>query len=209
MIGVFGGTFDPIHIGHLRSVIDLRQRLSLQRVHMMPCHQPPHRPQPVASAAQRMAMLQLALQHEPGLIADRRELDRDGPSYTVLSLQELRQHYPDQALLLIMGSDAFASFEQWHQWQQILQLAHLVVVQRPDAVINVASNSPLRQHLIDDPADYQQQASGAIWHCRLPQWPLAATEIRAAIAAGHSIRYLVPQPVQDYIQQHRLYHHKG
>ena len=207
MIGLFGGTFDPVHIGHLRSAIELRERLGLEQVRLIPCHQPVHRDQPLADSAHRLAMLRAAVAGEPGLVVDDCELQRQAPSYTVHTLATMRQRFGQQPLLWVLGEDAFAGLETWYQWQQLPALAHLVVLRRPGSQ---APLPPAVQALSDrlgttDPAPLGQQPAGLIWHCQLPQWPVAATALRQALAAGRSIRYLVPEPVWHYIQEQALY----
>ncbi|PPD32864.1 MAG: nicotinic acid mononucleotide adenylyltransferase, partial [Methylomonas sp.] len=128
MIGIFGGTFDPVHYGHLRSALEVKELFGLDEVRLIPCYQPPHRDQPKASATMRLQMLQQAINHEPGLVVDSRELNRAGPSYMVDTLKSLREEFSEQTLLLFIGSDAFENLTSWHRWQQLFDYAHLVVL---------------------------------------------------------------------------------
>ena len=124
-IGILGGTFDPIHFGHLRSGLEVYESLEFEHIRLIPCGVPPHRELPIASNEQRLAMMRLAVEDNTKLIVDQRELQREGPSYTVDTLLELRQEFPDTPLCLIIGSDAFLGLDSWHQWKKIPQLAHL------------------------------------------------------------------------------------
>ena len=134
-IGVYGGTFDPIHYGHLRPALDVMTRLDLQEVRFIPCYQPVHREQPGTSAEDRCAMIALAIANQPRFKLDKRELVRQGPSYMVDTLaslrQEMMQHTPSPGLVLMMGLDAFKHFLSWHEWQKILTLAHIALMHRP------------------------------------------------------------------------------
>ena len=131
-IGVFGGTFDPIHIGHLRMALELKEQLGLDEMRLLPCHQPPHRDAPQVSSAQRAEMLRIALHDCPELQLDERELRRDKPSYTYDTLMELRAELGDDvSLVLCMGADAFSGLPNWYCWQELIRLAHLVVIARP------------------------------------------------------------------------------
>ena len=130
-IGIFGGTFDPIHYGHLRTALELKTLLDLERVHIVPCADPPHRTAPMSDGALRLRMVQAAIRDEPGFVADDRELKRAGVSYTIDTLASFRAELPGRSLCLLLGMDAFLSLPQWHRWQDLLELAHLVVAHRP------------------------------------------------------------------------------
>ena len=130
-MGIFGGTFDPIHYAHLRTAFELQQALRLKEIRFLPAGNPPHRDQPVADAQLRLKMVELATAGQAGFVVDDREVRKEGPSYSVETLGELRHEYPDRSLCLIVGMDAFLSLPKWHQWQELLQLAHLVVAHRP------------------------------------------------------------------------------
>ncbi len=206
-IAVFGGTFDPVHIGHLRSAVELREQLGCDQLRLIPARVPPHRPQPAASAEQRLRMLRLAVADEPGLVVDDRELRRDGPSYTYDTLRELRAELgADCSLALVMGADACAALDGWHRWRELFELAHLVVMARPDAQLPATGivADELRPRLRTATA-LDTDTAGAVVCMTLTPLPISATAIRTQIAAGRSPRYLLPDDVWRYILQHHLY----
>lgn len=205
MIGIRGGTFDPIHIAHLRATLEVAEALSLQQVRLIPGNIPPHRPQPLATASQRLAMLKEAINDHDLFIADERELQREGASYTVDTLRSLRKALgSEQSLCLIIGMDAFLSFTQWHQWEAILTLAHLVVTSRPDYTAQPLQGWASALHT-ENVQDLQGQPAGKLFFIETTSLAISATYIRQQRAKGESIRYLVPAAVYDYIQQHQLY----
>lgn len=206
-IAVLGGTFDPIHIGHLRSALELRDQLELDEVRLMPAHVPPLRDMPGATSEQRLAMVRLAIAEEPGLLADARELQRSGPSYTVDTLASLRAEMgPDAVLCFALGSDAFAGLDRWQNWPQLLGLAHLLVLRRPGE--ELPTSGPVatlwQQHRVA--ADQlAARPAGSIVALTLTQLPVSATAVRALISSGRSPRYLLPDSVWHYIRKHGLY----
>lgn len=210
-IGIFGGTFDPVHFGHLRPALELGEALGLERVHLIPCHIPPHRGEPHASAEQRCAMLQLAIAGEPGLVLDRRELERPGPSYMVDTLSSLRAQFGQgRPLCLIIGTDAFLGLPNWYHWQELLQLAHIVVAHRPGWSLEPQHLDPalrevLQRRRLDTVQGLHGAAAGGVWLQAVTQLDISATVIRRLIAGGHSANYLLPQPVWDYIRRQDLY----
>ncbi len=208
VIAVMGGTFDPVHNGHLRSALELKELLALNEVHLVPCHQPPHRQQPGRTSQQRLDMLQLAVCEEQGLCIDDRELRQDQSSYSVLTLQSLRDELGEDAVICwAMGIDAFAHFTRWHQWQRILQLANLVVMTRPGSELDSASEEArLWQDLQLDSTELAMHPYGRIIPVRLPsQLEISATYIRQQLAAKRSVRYLLPEAVLRYIADNDLY----
>lgn len=210
-LAVLGGTFDPVHHGHLRSAVELREQLGLDEVRLMPARRPPLRGEPGATAEQRLAMVEAAILGEPGLAVDGRELQRSGPSYTVDTLAELRSELGSEAVLCFaLGGDAFAGLDRWHDWQRLLELAHLVVMQRPGAVLPDAGPVAelLQRHRLA-PDQLHRRPCGGIAVLGVTQLPIAATDLRALIAAGRSPRYLLPDPVWQQIRQHALYGHPG
>ncbi len=207
-VGVFGGTFDPIHCGHLRSALELSERLELAQLRLMPCATPPHRQSTDCTAPQRAAMVELAVAGESRLVCDTRELQRSGPSYTIDSLIELRQELGEQtSLSLIMGCDALLDIGSWHRWKEILDWAHVVVIARPGW--QLPEHGPVAQWIEDNrlsAADgIKQRAAGGILIEELRPLTISSTEIRAMLGSGRSVRYLMPESVLDYIEQHRLY----
>lgn len=206
-IGIFGGTFDPIHIGHLRIALEIKQQLQLDEMCLLPCYLPPHRPTPGASASQRVDMLEIALQGCKELHLDKRELQRDKPSYTYDTLCELRAEVGEQvSLCLCMGMDSFATLDTWHNWDQLLQLAHIVVVARPGWFLpESGAVADLLQSCRADSTVISQQAAGAIVLLEQRLLPISATDIRAQIRSGNSPQFLVPDGVWNYIRSNALY----
>jgi len=193
-IGVLGGTFNPIHNGHLRLALEIYERLSLAQVRLIPSAQPPHRTIPNVSSQLRLEMVQAAIAGVTGLTADDRELQRDGPSYMVDTLLSLRAEYPDNPLCLILGSDAFMNLNSWYQSKQIINLAHIIVVRRPNTVLTIQDLNQLHT-----------SKAGKIWVEELPDMAISATQIRDLIAAGNNPNYLLPLAVLDIINHNRLY----
>lgn len=209
MIGIFGGTFDPVHYGHLRPALELLESLPLQEVRLIPCAVPPHRDPPVATSEQRLAMLRLAVEGVAGLVVDERELKRGGPSYMVDTLYSLRQEMGEIPLCLLLGSDAFLGLPEWHQWQQILQLAHIVVAHRPGWQVDAHKKSELSELLkereVTSARLLSESSSGQILLHPVTPLDISATTIRQLVRAGKSGRFLTPDKVWEYIQSNELY----
>lgn len=206
-IGIFGGTFDPIHIGHLRMALELKQQLGLDEMRLLPCHKPPHRKAPQVSSAERAAMLNIALQDCSELSIDLRELEREKPSYTYDTLLELRAELGDSAsVVLCMGADAFAGLSRWHAWRELIHLAHIVVVARPEWSIPDAGEVSefLKAHQ-GDVSCLSESLSGSVVLQSLRLLPISATDIREQISRGESVQFLVPDAVWNYIQAKKLY----
>lgn len=207
-IGIFGGTFNPVHYGHLRSALELVERLGLAQMRLMPCAMPPHREAPACSAAHRSAMVELAVTGEASLVCDSRELERNGPSYTVDSLTELRREFgTGRSLCLVMGCDAVLQIATWHRWRELLELAHIVVIARPGWQLPATGPVAdwLAAHALEQSAQLRERPAGGILVEELRPLDISSTEIRAMLAAGRSARYLLPEPVLDYIRDHSLY----
>lgn len=209
LIALLGGTFDPIHIGHLRAATEVAQALRAQ-VRLLPARIPPHRPQPVASAGQRLQMLQIALAGSEGLCADDRELRREGPSYSFDTLSEFRREFgPQRPLALIVGADAFAAFNHWHRWQEIFGLAHVVVLERPGAATAPDWPAELKAEVdarhCDEVSELSRSGSGCLCQLAIPALAISATSVRAALARGASARWLVPDAVLEHIERTGLY----
>ncbi|MFO7594281.1 MAG: nicotinate-nucleotide adenylyltransferase [Pseudomonadota bacterium] len=209
-VGVFGGTFDPIHFGHLRPALELTERLSLQRMLLIPCSVPPHRSQPQANVEQRLAMLQRAVAGESALQIDERELQRSGPSYMVDTLASLREELGDTPLCLCLGVDAFLGLPGWDRWRQLLDLAHIVIAHRPGWQLDEKSMKGELGELLSsrrkrDVSAIAGQKAGAILLQPVTQLAISATAIRRTIREGHSARYLLPDAVWQYILEQKLY----
>lgn len=206
-VGILGGTFDPIHHGHLRLALELYEALDLKQVRLIPLATPPHRLAPIAPARLRLAMLEAAIGNEPALLADDRELRRQGPSYTVDTLSDLRRELADIPVCLLLGMDAFAALHTWHRWQQLIGLTHIVVASRSEAYLPVtgAVMDLFERHKTTDLQDLQRMPAGRIVLQPIPVLDISASRIRALIARGRNPRYLLPEPVIALINQHNLY----
>lgn len=214
-VGVFGGTFDPIHLGHLRLAEEARDSLGLDHVRLIPSGQPPHRDAPTTPAEDRLAMVHLATAGNPGLVVDEGEVRAPRKSYTVPTLERLRAEMgPLRPLVLILGADAFEGLPTWHRWEALFDLAHIAVANRPgfaphgrrwpgvsSAVLDVACKA----RLASDPAALAASPAGRVMALDMTPLAISASLIRDLLRTGHSPRYLLPEAVLDYIQTHRLY----
>ena len=208
MLGVLGGTFDPVHCGHLRTALDVVEALGLPELRLVPLRHAVHRAQPQAPAALRLAMLRAAVADEPRLVVDDRELRRDAPSYTVLTLESLRaDRGSDEPICLLVGVDAYAEFLTWHRPDDILRLAHLVVMQRPGAALPddraLAAFTALRR--TEDRRALRSAPAGRILFLPVTQLGIAATDLRERLCAGRSVRWLVPDAVLAILERERPY----
>ena len=205
-LGVLGGAFDPVHIGHLRGAIAVREHLGLERVDLLPAAQSPLKNAATVTAADRLAMLEAAVRGVPGLGIDARELAREGPSYTVDTLIELRREVGQVLpLIWIVGTDILPALPRWSRWQQLLELAHLVILERPGADSPpLAVTQWLDQHRIDQNA-LLTSAAGGVMTLDQPVLDIASSDIRALLAAGRDPRFLLPDVVMEYITQHKLF----
>ena len=210
-IGVFGGTFDPVHNGHLRTALEVAELLALDELRLVPSNMPPHREAPVATGAERLRMLQLAADANPGFLVDDLELVRGGASYTIETLRAVRAEAGPQArLCLLIGLDAFVRIDTWKEWRQLLDHAHIVVMQRPGAALGLTGEMAqwAQAHLAADPQDALGGAAhGSILRLGLTQLAVSATQIRELFATGRSPRYLLPDAVLDYARENRIYHY--
>lgn len=204
MIGIMGGTFDPIHFGHLRTALEIAQSCGMGQVRFIPGRVPPHRPQPQATAEQRWQMVQLAIADEARFVADRRELERVGNSYTVDTLSSLRDELGgDVPLAFVLGMDAFLAFRSWHRWQDIMQMAHLVVMSRPGYAPD--PTDWYGKLLAETTCQLRGTAGGRVTFLSVTQLDISATAIRTACKRGSSVRYLLPEAVRCYMQAQGLY----
>ena len=206
-IGILGGTFDPIHYGHLRPAQEVQHALGLSEVRLIPAANPPHRHPPVATAAQRLRMVELAAADFPGFIVDDREIVRGGLSYTVPTLESLRRESGERPLCLLLGMDAFDGIETWHQWRRLPELAHLVVMTRPGWTFptDAALAAWARERVARAPDELIQTGAGKIYFQAVGPQDISATRIREAIARGESVSAWLPPEVLEYIRANRIY----
>jgi nicotinate-nucleotide adenylyltransferase len=205
---IYGGTFDPVHHGHLRLAVELREQLKVPEIALVPCHIPPHRESPGASSDRRLELLRLAIMEEPGLAVDGRELNRQGTSYTADTLRQIRQEIgSDEPLAMVVGTDSFAGFDRWREWECIPELAHIIVVVRPGYAISPESAPAelMAARAASAISDLHDSSSGRILALELPLMDISATAIRQRIGDGRSPRYLVPDSVWRRICEFGLY----
>lgn len=210
-IGILGGTFDPIHYGHLRLAEEARARLGLQQILLIPAGQPAHRRPPVAAGRHRLAMVRLAVEGNPSLEVDTAEIDSLQPSYTVPTLERLRAGVGMQrSLVLVLGADAFLGLPSWHRWRELFGLAHLAVATRPGHDLDAGAMpadlaGEFGQRLAPGREALAASAAGRVLPFAITPLDISATVIRQTLAAGGSVRYLLPDATLDYIHQHSLY----
>jgi nicotinate-nucleotide adenylyltransferase len=206
-VGVFGGTFDPIHFGHLRTAFEVLQAVRLREVRFVPAGDPPHRDPPRVDAVQRLEFVRAAVAEQPGFIVDDREIRRSGRSYSVLTLEELRAELPATPLCLIVGMDAFVGLPAWHRWQELLELAHVVVAPRPgwEAPAAGVLGDLLAERGVDAAEALHNALAGRILIQPVTQLEISSTELRDLLAAGRDPRYLVPDSVRALIRAHHSY----
>lgn len=209
-IGLLGGTFDPIHHGHLRLAEELGEQLGLDCVRFLPTGTPPHRGQPRAPAAHRLAMVKLAIADNPRFILDEHEIHKTEACYMADTLAELRAELgPDHPIVLFLGADAFAGLESWHDWRRLFGLAHFAIAERPgchlDRAMPPALADEFSARVCHLPADLAATPAGRVCRLAITQLDISASLIRELVGQGRSARYLLPAPVLDYIQQNHLY----
>lgn len=204
MIGIYGGTFNPVHYGHLRTALEVKELFALQQLRLIPCRLPAHRQRPEVDAEMRLAMLNLACADTPDFYVDRRELDREGPSYMVDTLASLRREHPHTGMLLFIGLDAFAGLTGWHRWQRLFDYAHIVVMTRPQCAVPELP-AFLQQRMCVSRDSLRQETAGLLFFQAVTALDISATAIRGLIAAGRNPKFLLPDAVISYIRRHQLY----
>lgn len=206
---LFGGTFDPVHYGHLKPVEALAGQVGLKKVTLLPNNVPPHRPQPEASPEQRVEMVRLAIAGNALFDLDRREMQRDTPSWTIETLAELRaERGTDQPLAFIIGQDSLLSLHKWHRWEEILTLCHLLVCRRPGYAIKMETPDLqrwLEEHQAASAKTLHQRPYGKVFLAETPLISISATEIRTRLHQGQSCDDLLPSAVSAYISDAGLY----
>jgi len=212
MIGLFGGTFNPIHFGHLRPAIDVVDNLKLSKLFFIPCGVPPHRNRPEVRPEIRYELIQAAIQNEPELEVDDREIHRKGVSYTVDTLREYRLERGEESICLIIGKDAFLELHTWHNWQELIQLAHLVVLHRPGydihddtELVSPALFSLMQTRVTDSLCTLQENTAGYINFQAVTQLNISSTHIRELVRQGKNISFLLPESVKQKISTLNLY----
>jgi len=204
MIGIYGGTFDPVHYGHLRTALEIKEAFSLDEVRLIPCAQPAHREIPLTSPQKRLEMLNLAVQNHQGLMIDRRELDRTGFSYMIDTLKSLRNENTALPLILIIGTDAFHGLESWHQWKNLFNFSHIVVITRPGYEQQNLSDF-LASKITKNKDELKSKLSGSLFFQSVTQLDISASMIRNKIEKGLNPEFLLPNPVINYIKTNQLY----
>jgi nicotinate-nucleotide adenylyltransferase len=207
MIGILGGTFDPVHFGHLRPALEVRDALDLSELRLIPCRIPPHRLQPLATPEQRTAMLQAAIDGHDGFVIDQREFSRAGPSWTYDTLQSLRQDFPSRTLCLLLGMDAFRGLTSWHRWRELIHCCHMVVMTRPGAGLPETGElgNLIAKHRMLHHSALREQSTGMLFFQPVSQLEISGTHIRSLLQAGRDASFLVPDPALALIREQGLY----
>jgi len=208
VIGILGGTFDPVHHGHLRLAIECYERLALAEVRLIPLYTPPHRRPPLVTAEHRLAMLRIAVGDSDKLKVDECEIHRQGTSYTIDTVSALRGRFGNASLILLLGTDAFNRLHTWYRWESLLEQVHIVIAERPgvsthpddDAIMDL-----LDVHGVPDAALLHTTSHGKIFRLQIPWLDISATRIRDSLRLHHDPSWLLPAGVIDYIHGHQLY----
>lgn len=204
MICLFGGTFDPVHLGHLHAARAVADALGVEPIRLVLSARPSHKGGTGASIEARWAMLELACADDPRLQPDDREIHRERPSFTVETLEAMRVEHPDESLVWVIGSDAYALLPSWYRWREVLELANLVVLRRPGTFpeLNEEMRAYTSEHEVGSLVDCH---NGGIFMLDDVMREVAAAEVRAGIAEGRNMAHLLPEPVALYIKKNRLY----
>mgnify|MGYP003971491809 FL=1 len=213
LVGIFGGTFDPIHYGHLRVAEEIVETVGLQKMYFVPAGMPRLRYSPVASSQHRVEIVRLAIQKNPDFVLDEREIYRDGVSYSIDTVREFKQEFGEEIrLCLVLGADAFIKLPEWNNWKELFNLCHFIVSTRPGytfTLIKELLSKELReecsQRWVSNTETLKKETSGLIFIASTTMLDISATSIRAHIAAGRSVRHLVPSVTVNYISENKLY----
>ncbi len=207
-LAIFGGTFDPIHFGHLKTSLQIQDCFHFDAFHFLPCNRPVLKAPAFATNEQRIRMIELALEGLNGFSLDCREINSPSPSYMVTSLTSIRKEHPLASITLIMGYDAFVSLPKWHQWEQLLDLAHLLVIQRVEFAnqsLPAVLQKLLKDHQTQSKSKLLQQKAGCIFLFDAGQVDVSSTNIRKAVQEAKSFENKLPKTVYDYIKINKLY----
>jgi nicotinate-nucleotide adenylyltransferase len=206
-VALLGGTFDPVHYGHLRCAEEVRKKLGLENLYLLPAGSPPHRDTPTATVKQRLDMLQLACREFPHLLVDNRETRRSGPSYMVDTLLEVRTDFPDSPLILVVGQDAFNLLHTWFDWKRLFELAHIVVLTRPGTRAEYPSELAIQvePRSVSEVKELRKSRAGAVLRLAVEPIDVSATNIKRAIRTGHPVMSMTPAAVVQFIDKNGLY----
>ena len=213
LVGIFGGTFDPIHYGHLRIAAEIVKTVGLQKLHFVPAGMPRLRHSPVASPQHRVEIVRLAIQKNPDFVLDEREINRDGVSYSIDTVREFKQEFGEEVrLCFVLGADAFINLPEWSNWKELFNLCHFIVSTRPGYTLTLIKellSKELReecsQRWVSNTESLRKDTSGLIFIASTTMLDISATSIRAHIAVGRSVRHLVPSVTVNYISENKLY----
>ena len=207
-IGILGGTFDPIHNGHIRLALETQEQLEFDQVRLIPVNIPPHREKPIASTSHRRNMVELAIKDEPRLYLDCRELKNDEISYSINTLKSLREEFVDDSLCLILGRDAFNKLDSWKDWQELLHYAHIIVANRPNESkknISTVLKNWLEKNITKDRTQLKKNVSGDIYFMTIPELDISSSVIREYYSKEKAADNLLPKTIQTYIKDNHLY----
>ena len=208
-LGILGGSFDPVHKGHIGLAKSVYQHCRLAELRLVPLCNPVHRQQPLASVTQRVKMLQMATAREPGLSVDEREITRAGQSYSIDTLRSFREEFPNSALCLVMGMDAFTSLNSWREWQSIMDYAHILFTSRPGAELRIQDKDLSKVYEArrsEDVQDIHRSRAGVIYQVPAPELDISSTEVRSMIAEGQELDAVLANEVISFIRTEGIYH---
>jgi nicotinate-nucleotide adenylyltransferase len=213
LVGIFGGTFDPIHYGHLRIAEEIVKTVGLQKLYFVPAGMPRLRHSPVASPQHRVEIVRLAIQKNPDFVLDEREINRDGVSYSIDTVREFKQEFGEEIrLCFVLGADAFINLSEWNNWKELFNLCHFIVSTRPGYTLTLIKellSKELReecsQRWVSNTVNLRKNSSGLIFIASTTMLDISATSIRAHIAVGRSVRHLIPDITVNYISENKLY----